>query len=310
METTDVSLVILVRNRAGLLPMSLSHLELQTHPAARFEILIVDLASTDDTREVLGRYAAGAPVRTCQLYTDTTCPAKARNLAVHEACGRWLLFLDGDLLAGPRLVETHVAVQEHHDGRCAVVGAIEHHPQISAGTFTKRYYTDDGERFLEGQPLRFIDWRIWNLSLPRADVLESGGFDEMFTDGGYEDLELSWRLENKGIRGFFSDESVAYIWRPTTLDAERRRFYAEGSSLRMLIEKTQAEVVRNRLLHPLQSRFIQSERSLVPFYRRICGALASNTRCFSFMCRRVLVHSFLEGYRNAMQGRGPHIQPE
>ena len=302
MDSIDVSLVICVRNRAAVLPLALSHLELQTHPAARFEIIIADLASTDDTRAVMERCAAGAPVPIRRLHMDTPHAAKARNEAVRQANGHWVLFLDSDLLAEPRLVEAHIRAQERRGGQIAAVGAIEAHPQIAANTFTKQYEVTAGARFLKGQPLRFIDWRAWNLSLPRAAILEVGGFDESFAQAGLEDLELAWRLESAGIKGFFMDEASAYVWCPTTLEAERQRLYAEGYSLLMLLDKTHEEVVSNRLLGPLAAGSGFPGRLLVPVYSRLCGTLAMDVRLCKFMVRRILVHSFLDGFRDASAG--------
>ena len=309
MDSTDVSLVITVRNRAELLPLTLSHLELQSHPAARFELLTVDLASTDNTREILESYVAGAPVRSRCIHVESANRAAALNRVAREALGRWILFLDDHLLAGPGLVEAHVRAQERHGGNAAVVGTIEHHPQIAANTLTRDYSVFRGGGFLKGQPLRFIDWRIWNLSLPRAAVLESNGFDESFIHPGLEDVELAWRLESQGVRGYYSDDATAYLWCPVTANDERRRYYAEGYSLRMLLEKTREDVVRNRMLRPLQSRLNFPERILVSIYRRLCNSLASDTRCFRFVHRRILVHSFLRGYQDAVAGYPPADVP-
>lgn len=302
MDSTDVSLVMCVHNRAAVLPLALSHLELQSHPAARFEILIADLASTDDTRAVMERCAAGTPVPIRRIHMDTTNAAKARNEAVRQAAGTWILFLDSDLLAGPGLVESHIRAQELRGGQAAAVGAIDVHPQLAANTFTKHYDVTASAGFLKGQPLRFIDWRAWNLSVPRAAILEAGGFDESFDQPGLEDLELAWRLESAGIKGFFADEASAYVWCPTTLEAERQRLYAEGYSLVKLLDKTHEEVVANRLLSPLVAGSGFPGRLLVPLYTRICGTLAMDVRMCRHMVRRILVHSFLDGYRDASAG--------
>jgi glycosyltransferase involved in cell wall biosynthesis len=305
MDSTDVSLVITVRNRAELLPLTLSHLELQSHPAARFELLAVDLASTDNTREVLESYVAGAPVRSRCIRAQSPNRAAALNVAAREASGRWVLFLDEHLLAGPGLVEAHVRTQERHGGNAAVVGATGHHPQIAENTLTRDYSFFQESGFLKGQPLRFIDWRIWNLSLPRSAILELNGFDESFIHAGLEDIELAWRLENHGLRGYYSDDATAYLWCPVTASDERRRYYAEGYSLHMLLEKTNSDIVRNRLLRALQSWLNVPERPLLSLYAKMCDSLASDTRCFRFLHHRILVHRFLRGYRDAVSGYPP-----
>lgn len=305
MESTDVSLIITVRNRAELLPLTLSHLELQSHPAAYFELLIVDMASTDNTQEVLLRYVAGAPVRSRCIYAGNANRAAALNQAARKAQGRWLLFLDDHLLAGPNLVESHIRAQERHGGNAAIVGALRHHPQIAANTLTRDYSVFRGDGYLKGQPLSFIDWRAWNLSLPRSSMLKVGGFDESFLHSGLEDIELAWRLEEDGVRGFYNDDATAYLWCPVSREEEQQRYYSEGYSLPMVLDKTRADVVRNRLLRPYQSGFNGPESILISLYRKWCGTLAADTHCFRFMFRRILIHSYLEGYKDALAGRPP-----
>ncbi len=55
------------------------------------EIVVVDTGSTDQTREVAGRF--GARVISCAWESDFS---KARNRGLEEARGRWILVLDAD----------------------------------------------------------------------------------------------------------------------------------------------------------------------------------------------------------------------
>ena len=306
-EATDVTVVMLTRNRADLLPLSLAHLEVQTFPSGRFEILVVDQGSTDGTAAILERYSGGAPVRTRYLAVESQGPVAARNRGLELATGRWVLFLDDDLLAGPNLVKAHVAAQNQRDGACAVVGRVDPHPQIAPATFIRRYELDPSRRLRQGQPLRFLDWRAWNLSLPRTELLEAGGFDEGFLLPGLEDLELAWRLESGGLSGVYDEEARAYVWRPTTVEAEHERAYAEGYSLHTVLEKTRSDIVRERYLPRLSARSALAAALFLPVEYRACGALAPDTRLFRFLFRRVLHGAFSRGYKDASSGREPQM---
>jgi glycosyltransferase involved in cell wall biosynthesis len=308
-EAIDLTVVMLTRDRADLLPLSLAHLEIQTFPAGRFEILVVDQGSTDQTAEILERYSGGAPVRTRYLATESQSPAAARNRGLELSTGRWVLFLDDDLLAGPNLVRAHVAAQGLREGACAVVGRVDPHPQIAPATFMRRYELDPSRRLRQGQPLRFLDWRAWNLSLPRMELLEAGGFDEEFMFQGLEDLELAWRLEGHGLPGVYAEEARAYVWRPAAIDAERQRAYAEGYSLHTVLEKTQSNIVRERYLSRLTARSALTATLLLPFEHRACSALAPDTRLFRFLHRRVVRGAFSRGYTDASSGRPPRPLP-
>jgi glycosyltransferase involved in cell wall biosynthesis len=310
MDGTDLTVVVVTRNRASLLTMLLAHLEQQSYPAARFEILLIDLASADATQEVSERYAAGAPVRIRPIRLASTNAAAARNTAVRAASGTWVLFLDDDLLAGPRLVESHLRAQERNGGACVVVGRIERHPQSVTGAFFREPELGRRRAYIRNQPLRFVDWRIWNLSLPRDRFLTAGGFDESSSLLGLGDVELAWRLEQDGMGGIYSDEACAYLWRPMTVEEQRRRYYAEGYTLPRVLEKTGSDIVRNRYPRTMGAGLPAPDRLLLPLYRRGCALLAGNTRLSTYMCRRLLVHSLREGYRDATRGLPPRISPE
>jgi len=308
MEATSLSVIIVTRNRASLLTTVLAHLEQQSYPAARFEILLVDMGSTDATPEVLQRYAAGTPVRTRTMRLESGNAAAARNAALQAAAGQWVLFLDDDLLAGPKLVENHIAAQERAGGECAVIGQIDQHPQADAKAFLGEIDLGRRRAFMKNQPLRFLDWRIWNLSLPRSLLIDAGGFDEAFEIAGLDDIELASRLEQRGLGGIYCEEACAYLWMPLNLQEQLKRYYAEGYTLPRVLEKTQSDVVRNRYLRPLRWVIPVPERVLLPIYYRACMALATNTRPFGFMCRRLLLHALRDGYRDALRGLPPRLK--
>ncbi len=305
METADVSVVMHTRNRADMLPLSLAHLESQTSPAGRFEILIIDEGSTGDTADVLERYASGAPVRIKRLTQEGGNLGRARNRAVEMAAGRWILFLDDELLAGPRLVESHVEIQRREGGGCAAAGNVQPHPQIEVDTFMRWRQHGLVSEPRGNQPLRFIDWRAWNLSVPRDAFLEAGGFDESFTCAGLEDLELAWRLENKGLTGVYSESACAYAWQPTSLDREQRRSYAEGYTLTTLIEKTQSDIVRQRYVPEVSFRHVVGDSLAMSICRLASTGMPSTNRVYSLLSQRALRHAFRKGYRDAVANRPP-----
>jgi glucosyl-dolichyl phosphate glucuronosyltransferase len=95
------SVIVCTYNRADLLPRVISCLRAQDYPANAFEIIIVDNGSTDDTKQVVGRYAAesGAPV----IYVLESRPGVtfARNRGAEEAHYPFLAYLDDDCSVHP-----------------------------------------------------------------------------------------------------------------------------------------------------------------------------------------------------------------
>lgn len=300
MEGTEVTVILTARTRLDLLPVALAHLEIQTFPAARFEILLIEEVRTPGREEVLERYTAGAPVRTRYIGDAHGGIGAAWNRALNEAAGRWLLFLDDRLLAGPHLLEAHCKAQQDAGGACAIAGAVDRHPQLTVETVIPWAPEERLARFRPNQPLRFLDWRAWNLSLPRSEVIEAGGFTEDETLAPLSDIELAWRLEQAGLRGLHSRRACAYLWQPAGLEAERERQYAEGKAMPALLAATGSEMARERFMAYLAYRRRLTDALLKPFAAPACGMLAGNTRLFCAFCRPILRSAFRKGYQDGL----------
>jgi glycosyltransferase involved in cell wall biosynthesis len=71
---------------------------------ANFELIVVDDASTDGTREILQKYAARDPRVRLFMKDRNEGLAEARNLGIAKARGEWVTFLDTDDLFDPRML--------------------------------------------------------------------------------------------------------------------------------------------------------------------------------------------------------------
>ncbi|MBI3119420.1 MAG: glycosyltransferase family 2 protein [Candidatus Hydrogenedentes bacterium] len=310
MEDLDVTVLIAAHNQAETLPTALAHLELQTYPAAGFEVLVVDVASSDDTGGVLGRYAAGAPVATRCIREESASMVAARNRGSREARGRIVLFLDQQLLAGPQLVEQHVAAHQRHEGRACIVGNITTHPQLAPDSFVPSHVFERQRLLKENAHLHFLDCRSQNMSLSRQLLLEHGGFDEAFPFPHFAGAELVWRYAPKGMRAYFAREAAAYVWRATGVDAERRRFYEMGYCVNLLARKTQAAEVLRR--YPLERGRFNRWFGLLAARPSalLCEHLSQDTHAFKQLYSRVLDYEFQRGYHDARRGHAPRAARE
>lgn len=73
-----------------------------------FELIIVDDASSDGTREILSDYAARDGRIRLFLQTKNMGLAVARNLGIAEARGDWVTFLDADDLYSPQMLRVAI----------------------------------------------------------------------------------------------------------------------------------------------------------------------------------------------------------
>lgn len=310
MDAVDISAILIYKGSAPDLPKVIAHLEQQSYPAGRFEIVAVGYGTSGESAGILERHADGSPVKVRNYSVGEVSLAAARNRAIAESKGQYLLFLESELLASPRLIESHVRAQHLHGGNCIIVGNIDRHPQAESGTRLAHFMPWDIEPFVNNQPLRFVDWRCWNLSAPRAALIDSQGFDESFELPGLEDIELAWRLEQAGMQGYYNEQAMAYAWRPMNVDVEWARRYAEGFTLWDVLGKTRSDMLANRFLGPGSRPWTTSELVLVPIYQRLCRSLGTQAPSFDWLCRRMSRAATIQGYRDASRGKGPRVSQQ
>jgi glycosyltransferase involved in cell wall biosynthesis len=108
-----VTVALCTWNRAPLLRRALASLAALEIPAGiELEILAVDNGSSDETPELLREHARALPLRPLREPEPGLSPA--RNRAVAEARGAWILWTDDDVLVLPDWLAAHVAASRRH----------------------------------------------------------------------------------------------------------------------------------------------------------------------------------------------------
>ncbi len=303
MGKPDVTVLTVLREGLDDVVTWLAHLEQQTFPAACFEVLVVDGCGAHPCCEIVRRYAEAAPMPIRCVRQESGGLAEARNLGLREAQGRWILFLDPDLLAGPGLVQAHAAAQERAGGAACVVGRITRHPQLPEGALTRWFLPEAWPHLLENAHPDFLDCPAHNLSLPRRPVLDMGAFAGGFGNSGFDDLELAWRLEQRGIAQCFAQDAPGYVWRNVPFEVEYRRQYERGYALPALMAATDPQRVRRRF--PVAGNPFQrlADILVMPYYLRACLQAEEDVRIIGAIFRRTLRHAFRMGFHDAQKGR-------
>ncbi len=305
MEKPLISVLTAVRNQAPHLPTWLAHLEQQNYPSARFEIVIADHGSTDNTADLAERSARGGPVPTRTVRLDAGPVARGYNIGLREASGKFVLFLSPLLLASPNLVARHAAEQTRSETARCIIGAVRPHPQLAPGALTYWYLPEDQTHCEHNRPGGFLDWQINNLSLPRRMALDAGGLDEGLALSEFEGAELAWRLRHREDPGICCDEALAYAARGITFEEAYARQYARGYCLHRLIQITQSRDIPRRFLLQRNRLRQLADQMIVPFYERACRQAEPDTRLLGAVYRRTLRHARRRGFLDAKRGRPP-----
>src|SRR3989338_4858676 len=93
------SIIIPTYNRAKFLPKTLDSVVSQTLSCHKYEILIIDDGSTDNTREKVAEFMKQySDYDIKYFYQKNAGPAKARNLGIKESKGEIIFFTDDDCI--------------------------------------------------------------------------------------------------------------------------------------------------------------------------------------------------------------------
>ncbi|HEX8284177.1 MAG TPA: glycosyltransferase family A protein [Pyrinomonadaceae bacterium] len=118
-----VSVIVPTYNYGRFIGQTLDSLRAQTF--AGWECVVVDDGSTDDTEEVVARYAE-ADARVRYLRQANQRQAVAKNTGLADARGRYVQFLDADDLLEPRKLERQVEFLEANPQADIVYGGARY----------------------------------------------------------------------------------------------------------------------------------------------------------------------------------------
>jgi glycosyltransferase involved in cell wall biosynthesis len=192
----EISVVVPVRNGARYLPDLFEGLARQTLPQERFETVLVDDGSADETAEVAAAWAAKDPERRRVVPGPARGPSAARNAGIRAARGTWIASTDADIVPEPEWLEAGLVALERH-GAYAVEGAIDVRGLPTGSGHASAQANLTGGRYMTG-----------NMFYRRELVDELGGFDEQFTEQFLEDSDLAFRILDRGHDIPFARESV------------------------------------------------------------------------------------------------------
>src|SRR5450755_512152 len=194
-------------NRAALLAQVMAALFAQDLDPDSYEIVLVDDGSTDGSYEQVIRRLA-PPCALHVVRQKNAGLSRGRNAGILRARGELIMFMDDDVLATPGLLAAHL---RFHAARPRAIcrGGV-----INVASF-------------DGLPPARYSWRnysgayFWttNVSVPLALVREAGGFDETFSEYGWEDLELGFRLRRMGVSSVLARDALVYHYKPPVAPA-------------------------------------------------------------------------------------------
>ncbi len=219
MNEIEISVIIPTYNRKDVLIKCLKALFCQSY-SKKYEILIIDDGSSDNTEKVVEELQKNAPIELRYFKQENKGPAAARNIGIKNANGDIILFIGDDIIASSELLEQHMLFhRKYSESVFAILGYTTWHPEIKITPFM--YWLEHGGpqfgyyKFKHEEEVNAF-WTC-NISLKRDYMLKNGIFDEDFPYAAHEDTELGYRLQKKGLRTIFNKNAVTYHYHPTDI---------------------------------------------------------------------------------------------
>jgi glycosyltransferase involved in cell wall biosynthesis len=201
-----VSVVIATYNRANYLAETIDSVLGQSFQ--KFELILVDDGSTDETRRIVAPY--GSRVR--YLYQQNRGPSAARNLGARNASAGWISIQDSDDLCLPNHLETLYGYADKHPESGMVfangsyLGGPAHNRETIIPAAKSRRLADEGVRLEDLFDKSIV--RLQAALISKRCYDDVGGHDESLRIS--MDLDLTFRLISRYPVAYLDEVVFSY----------------------------------------------------------------------------------------------------
>jgi glycosyltransferase involved in cell wall biosynthesis len=226
-HSPKVSVVVASYNGGRTLKVCLDSLVRLNYP--NYEIILVDDGSTDATPEIVSLYTTVRYLRQTNHGLSV-----ARNTGIDASEGEIVAFTDSDCradedwlyyLVGDLLTSRFTGIGGHNflpPEDSPVAAAV----LVSPGGPAHVMLNDRLAEHIPGCNMAFYKWALD----------EIGGFDPIFTKAG-DDVDVCWRLQQRGYRIGFNPAGFVWHYRRSTVKAYLKQQRGYGEAEAMLVRK-------------------------------------------------------------------------
>ncbi|MGH7796467.1 MAG: glycosyltransferase [Candidatus Binatia bacterium] len=218
-----VSVVVCAYNGERTMNSCLASLEKLNYP--NYEVIVVNDGSTDGTRQIAEGYDY---IRL--IHQENKGLSEARNVGIRASTGDIIAFTDADCMADADWL-THLVARFQSSDFGAVGGPnltpaddsfVASCVAVSPGAPTHVLLDDEVAEHIPG----------CNMAFRREALAAINGFDPIFRSAG-DDVDLCWRLQNKGYKIGFSAAAVVWHFRRNTIRdyLKQQRGYGKAETL-------------------------------------------------------------------------------
>ena len=263
---TRISIIVPTYNYGHFIGQTLESVQAQTYQ--NWECIVVDDGSTDQTREVVARYAA-QDHRIKYLYQETQKQAAAKNHGIQNSMGTYLQFLDADDLIETKKLERQVEYLEQHPEIDIVYGNVRFFRTENLSERLYSWWGEDGPWMPEisgrgkGVLMALVRRNIMVINAPliRRRVVDTVGlFDERLPPAEDWDYWIRCAAQGKLFQYEDLEDTLALVRsHPSSSSRDRRRMF---TSMLLIREKIKMLTADPDVLELNRAQAIEDQGSL------------------------------------------------
>jgi glycosyltransferase involved in cell wall biosynthesis len=196
-----VTVGICVKNVENTIGEALEGVLGQDFSHEHMEIIIVDGNSQDNTISIIKEYLSKSAINT-RFFTENIGLGNARQVVVDNASGKYIVWVDGDIILSPTYISKQVSFMELHPSIGVAVGSFGVIPEDNwVATLENIGYVLDSLRNSGKATSRPIGTEG---SISRTKIMKANGFDRNIK-GAQEDMDVTCRIKAAGWKFYITD---------------------------------------------------------------------------------------------------------
>jgi GT2 family glycosyltransferase len=221
---SEATVVIPVYNQTFALALSLQGFTKQETPYHNVQIIVVDDGSTEPIEPVVESYKDQLNIKYVRLTRNGR--AMARNNGAKEAQTGIVIFSDADRIPHPSFVREHVEAQRKTNGvfvvgqvcdiyianaeqnRQNIMASYQNHRRTRIPQYCRLVYSLFASNGYSDTNIPWVAALSGNMSLPLDTFKKVGGFDEKFTEWGFEHFEFGYRIHLEKVPFYYASAAT------------------------------------------------------------------------------------------------------
>ena len=235
----ELSVIICTYNRADYLRKAINSLAQQTLATDRFEIIVVDNNSTDDSVDFTKTNYPRVLITSLEKNFGYAYP---NNLGSQKAKGKYIFFLNNDTKVTPSFLESIVNEMEN-DSKIGICQSLLLKPNgsvDSSGDFIDSLGVPFSSKKMIKTKRKILSAKGAAMMVRKSVFEKLGGFDENFFIT-FEDVDLGWRCWINGFEVYLIPDSVVYHYGGLTIQKNLINIDFHGAKNHMIMKLTNFE---------------------------------------------------------------------